>query len=481
MKVAQHERSLELLSAGTLPFGNRSRQSQRISSHRFAGALLILDILVISVAGIMPAALYDAIGDEAFRQCLLAVCAALVLFLITAQALDLYLIDLIFVLRRTIARAATSLLVTFFGLMIIGIATKTSSDYSRVWFFSWFAISLILITCLRALLVAVIEAKLARGAYLQRAFIVSFGEGSPSGDHLALETENRIRTVGEVRITDWASIPDIRQYLSILNPDIVLINLPWSEVEPALKALKLLEQYAMEVLVLPHAGADLQKAIRLRRIGNHTMLQIAEPPLAGWDEVIKRTEDLIIASLAFAVFSPLLLLIALAIRLDSRGPVLFKQVREGFNGELIAVWKFRSMFVEGEDIHALRQTSKNDPRVTRVGRFIRKSSIDELPQLWNVLRGEMSIVGPRPHALGTSAEGQNLRAIVEEYAARHRVKPGITGWAQVNGARGELCSRDQVRKRLDYDLYYIENWSLLFDVRIIIMTVIRLLHDPRAY
>jgi Undecaprenyl-phosphate glucose phosphotransferase len=481
MKLAQHPQSYELLSAEHLLLEQKARRSQRISAHRFAAILLIVDIVAISLSGIIPVLLYDQIGVGSFRQYLFVVCAALPLFLITSQALNLYLTDSIFILRRTLLRAVISLLVMFFGLMMIGIATKTSIDYSRVWFFSWLAASLLLVTSSRALLVTAVEAKLACGACLQRALIVSYGKSSLSGDRLALETGNRIRTVGEVRISDWAAIPDIGPYLSLLNPDLVMISLPWSEVGTALKNLKALEQYAVDVLVLPDTGADLQRAIRLRRIGNHTLLQIAEPPLAGWNQVIKRIEDLVIATLALVMISPLLLLTALAIRLDSKGPVLFKQTREGFNGELIAVWKFRSMFVEGTDLHASRQTSKNDPRVTRIGRLIRKSSIDELPQLWNVVQGEMSIVGPRPHALGTSAEGQELKVIVEKYAARHRVKPGITGWAQVNGARGELCSREQVKRRLDYDLYYIENWSLLFDIRIIIMTVIRMIHDPRAY
>jgi lipopolysaccharide/colanic/teichoic acid biosynthesis glycosyltransferase len=139
------------------------------------------------------------------------------------------------------------------------------------------------------------------------------------------------------------------------------------------------------------------------------------------------------------------------------------------------------MYVEGTDLHASRQTSKDDPRVTRVGRIIRRSSLDELPQFWNVLTGQMSVVGPRPHALQTSAGGQPLEAIAEQYPARHRVKPGITGWAQVNGARGELHSREQVIRRVNYDLFYIENWSVLFDLKIILMTAMRVFHDPNAY
>ena len=175
-------------------------------------------------------------------------------------------------------------------------------------------------------------------------------------------------------------------------------------------------------------------------------------------------------------------LTALAIKLDSKGPVLFRQKRYGFNNELIEVYKFRSMYVDQADANAARLVTKDDPRVTRVGRFIRKTSLDELPQLFNVVfKGNLSLVGPRPHALQAKAADRLYNDVVDGYFARHRVKPGITGWAQINGWRGETDTAEKLQHRIEHDLYYIENWSVPFDLYIIAMTPFRLLHTENAY
>jgi lipopolysaccharide/colanic/teichoic acid biosynthesis glycosyltransferase len=169
------------------------------------------------------------------------------------------------------------------------------------------------------------------------------------------------------------------------------------------------------------------------------------------------------------------------IKLDSPGPVFFRQRRHGFNGREIEVWKFRTMFADQTDDRCKQQTRRDDPRVTRLGRLLRKTSIDELPQLFNVLAGEMSIVGPRPHAVGMRTDNRLSKEIVAEYAHRYRVKPGITGWAQVNGYRGAMNSAALLRKRVEYDLYYIENWSLALDLKIMALTVLHLLTMRDAY
>ena len=172
--------------------------------------------------------------------------------------------------------------------------------------------------------------------------------------------------------------------------------------------------------------------------GNRVSLTAVEKPINGWDLWLKRAQDILVATITIIVFSPIMLGVVLAIKLDSPGPILFRQKRTGYNGSIFELWKFRSMYVEHADPDALRQTGKRDPRVTRVGRFIRRMSIDELPQFFNVLQGSMSVVGPRPHALETRAEGQRLDDLVDSYLARHRVKPGLTGLAQISGLRGEL-------------------------------------------
>jgi lipopolysaccharide/colanic/teichoic acid biosynthesis glycosyltransferase len=175
-------------------------------------------------------------------------------------------------------------------------------------------------------------------------------------------------------------------------------------------------------------------------------------------------------------------LTALAIRLDSPGPILFKQKRYGFNNELIEIYKFRSMYANQTDANASKLVTKDDPRVTRVGKFIRKTSIDELPQLFNVVfRGNLSLVGPRPHAVQAKASNRLYDEVVDGYFARHRVKPGITGWAQINGWRGETDTENKIQQRVDHDLHYIENWSVLFDLYIVMMTPIRLMETENAY
>ncbi len=188
-----------------------------------------------------------------------------------------------------------------------------------------------------------------------------------------------------------------------------------------------------------------------------------------------------LAALILLFIGPLMLLIALAIKLDSRGPVVFKQRRQGFNNELFEVWKFRTMYASVADADCEVQTTKDDPRVTPVGWFLRKLSLDELPQLINVLRGDMSLVGPRPHAVATKAEGRPFSEVVDRYASRHRVKPGITGWAQVNGWRGETDTIEKIKKRVEYDLYYIDNWSVWLDLLILLKTIFVLIRNENAY
>ena len=196
--------------------------------------------------------------------------------------------------------------------------------------------------------------------------------------------------------------------------------------------------------------------------------------------LLKRAQDLVLATAGLVVAAPVLLAVAVAVKLDSPGPVLFRQRRHGFNNETITVLKFRSMRTDAADATAFRQVSMNDDRVTRVGRFIRKTSLDELPQLWNVLRGEMSLVGPRPHAIGMRTAGEESARLVAEYAWRHRMKPGITGWAQINGSRGAVDTAESVRRRVALDIAYIERQSFWFDLYIMVMTLPRLLGDAEA-
>ncbi|WP_397377873.1 exopolysaccharide biosynthesis polyprenyl glycosylphosphotransferase, partial [Pseudomonas sp.] len=210
------------------------------------------------------------------------------------------------------------------------------------------------------------------------------------------------------------------------------------------------------------------------------MLGLAEGrPLSSQKTIGK--SDRLLASFTLLLLAPLMLILAVMIKLDSPGPVLFRQKRYGYNNRLIEVFKFRSMYHHQRDADAERQTTRDDDRITRVGRFIRRTSLDELPQLFNVLLGSMSMVGPRPHATATKAAGILFEDAVQEYTSRHRVKPGITGWAQVNGYRGETDTPEKIEKRVEFDLEYIEQWSVWFDLYILLRTVPAVLFTREAY
>jgi putative colanic acid biosynthesis UDP-glucose lipid carrier transferase len=216
---------------------------------------------------------------------------------------------------------------------------------------------------------------------------------------------------------------------------------------------------------------------RLGDMGGIPVVGLTVTPFTGVNRLIKRASDVVLSLLILVLISPLLLAVAVGVKLSSPGPVIFRQRRTGLDSEVITVYKFRSMTVEenGADV---QQATRNDPRVTRFGAFIRKTSLDELPQFINVLQGRMSIVGPRPHAV---AHNEQYRKIVKAYMARHKVKPGITGWAQVNGLRGETDTVDKMARRVEYDLEYLRNWSLGLDLLIIARTVKLVVFDRSAY
>ncbi len=208
-----------------------------------------------------------------------------------------------------------------------------------------------------------------------------------------------------------------------------------------------------------------------------TRLAFLIPPFNGLLNWVKRFEDLVLSSLILLLISPVLLAVAIGVKLSSPGPIIFKQNRYGLDGKPIQVWKFRSMRVMDNGSH-VQQATKGDPRVTRFGAFIRRTSLDELPQFFNVLQGSMSIVGPRPHAV---AHNEQYRTIVNRYMLRHKVKPGITGWAQINGWRGETDTLDKMEKRVQFDLDYIHRWSLWFDLKIVFLTIFKGFVGKNAY
>ena len=254
-----------------------------------------------------------------------------------------------------------------------------------------------------------------------------------------------------------------------------------SQLAEAVQILRKLWVLPVDIRLSAHTNRLKFRPRSYSYVGQVPMLDVFDKPLADWDAFVKATFDRVVAALVLVLASPVMFAVAAAVKLESKGPVFFKQKRYGFNNELIEVYKFRSMYTDKADANASRLVTKDDPRVTRVGRFIRKTSLDELPQLFNVLRGELSLVGPRPHALQAKAAERLYDDVVDGYFARHKVKPGISGWAQINGWRGETDTQEKIQRRVEHDLYYIENWSIWFDIYILAMTPISLMDTRSAY
>jgi len=381
----------------------------------------------------------------------------------------------------SVRRLALAIAATFVVLTVIGAATKTTQNYSRVWFFSWVVLSCALIPAIRLGLLAYMRKRLAGGDFVFRALSVGvFAKpleradiDEASGGIAQVAAALQLETLSELEgLADWIARAEIDQ---------IYIAAPWVDAPLILQRLLQLRQFSTEIFVLPDDARVHAHQLGVSVIGDRIALRAADRPINGWSLLAKRAQDVAVTSVALLFFAPVMALIALAIKLDSPGPLLFRQKRVGFNNGHFELLKFRSMYDSAADAHASRQTSRNDDRVTRVGRFIRRTSLDELPQLLNVLRGDMSIVGPRPHALLTKTNGVDLCDIADQYAARHRVKPGLTGLAQVNGYRGELDTEEKVRKRVEFDIIYIESWSTWLDIKIILRTALLMFFDRTAY
>lgn len=276
-------------------------------------------------------------------------------------------------------------------------------------------------------------------------------------------------------------ISDLALFAREHRIDLIIVAIPLSAEARLLQILKRLWELPVDIRISGQASKLKLSPRAYTQLGNLPLLAVFDRPLTGWSSFLKSAMDRSLAFLFIVLFSPILAVTALAVRLDSKGPILFKQRRYGFNNELIEVYKFRSMYVDRSDADATRLVSKGDPRVTPVGRFIRKTSLDELPQLFNVLKGSLSLVGPRPHATQAKAQEALYEQVVDGYFARHRVKPGITGWAQINGWRGETDTKEKIEQRVLFDLDYIDQWSLGFDLYILAKTPLALLKTQNAY
>jgi Undecaprenyl-phosphate glucose phosphotransferase len=263
--------------------------------------------------------------------------------------------------------------------------------------------------------------------------------------------------------------------------DLIIVTLPQTAESRILQLMRQLWVLPIDVRISAHHSKLRLRPRAYSYIGDIPFLAVFDKPLSDWSWAIKEIEDRVIAAIALVMLAPVMLGVAAAVKFTSPGPVLFRQKRHGFNNQLVEVYKFRSMFTNQSDATAAKLVTKGDPRVTPVGRIIRKTSLDELPQLFNVLKGELSLVGPRPHATACRAGERLYQDVVDGYSARHRMKPGITGLAQIHGWRGETDTEEKLQRRVELDIQYIDNWSIWMDLYILAMTPISLLNTKNAY
>ncbi len=426
----------------------------------------------------------------------IAIPAMGLLTIVIFQALELYQVG---ALRRLVLKGF-KLVLGWIAAFMVAFACifflKLEGIFSRVFFASWFIIGFLALLAGRFLVQAFVRELTAQGRLDRRTAIVGGGVAGESLIHaLSQQEDSDLRICGvfddrsDTRSTDLVAgfpklgnIDDLVEFARRTKLDLVIFSLPVNAEARLLQMLRKLWVLPIDIRLAAHTQKLRFRPRNYSYVAGMPVFDMADKPIADWDVVLKWLFDKIVGTLMLILLAPIMLLVALAVKLDSRGPVFFKQRRYGFNNELIEVYKFRSMFVESSDFTASKLVTKGDPRVTRVGRFIRKASLDELPQLFNVvLKGNLSLIGPRPHAVNSKAENRLYDEVVDGYFARHRVKPGITGWAQINGWRGETDTEDKIQKRVECDLYYIENWSVFLDAYILLLTPFALTKTENAY
>jgi putative colanic acid biosynthesis UDP-glucose lipid carrier transferase len=388
-------------------------------------------------------------------------------------------------IRQEIQQLILTWLIVIFILLIIGYSMKISAVYSRRVLLSWMVLTPVLLSCFRYALRTLLKELRQRERNAKHAIIVGAGEqgmytaqeihrldwmGVKIAGYFDDRFEYGYQPVSEIDEEVIGKTDEIVDYLKQQDNsiDMVFIALHTSQESLIKQLLNDLSDTTVQTYVVPDLFlSDLLKT-RWGYIGNMPILSAHDRPFTNIDGVLKRLEDIIFASIILCIIAIPMLIIAVLIKITSPGAVIFKQRRYGISGEPIQVWKFRTMNV-CEDGDEIKQAKKGDNRVTLLGRFLRKTSIDEFPQFINVLQGTMSVVGPRPHAV---AHNEQYRKEIYGYMLRHTIKPGITGWAQVNGWRGETDTLEKMEKRVDYDLWYINNWSLMLDLKIIFLTII---------
>lgn len=466
-----------------------------ISPFVLATSLRLLEFFSIIAIGVAVYFAYvvpiDGIKSFYFVTCGLGG----VLAMVGLQAADSYQVSSLRTNVTQLGRVVGAWTAVFAILALLAFFTRQSEEFSRIWFGSWYLGGILFFIVERSI-VATLVRRWARDGRLERRAVI-VGGGKNAEDliiSLEAQSDNDIRICGifDDRVGDRSppmvagypklgTIAELVEFGRRARIDMLIVSLPITAESRVLALLKKVWVLPVDIRLSAHTNKLRFRPRSYSYVGAVPFLDVFDKPIADWDSVMKRGFDIFFSILALVMLSPIMLIAAIAIKLESKGPIIFKQKRFGFNNEVVEVLKFRSMFTDMADFDAKKAVTKDDPRVTKVGRIIRKTSIDELPQLVNVIKGSLSLVGPRPHAVNAHTENQLWDEVVDGYFGRHKVKPGVTGWAQINGWRGEVDNEEKIRCRVEHDLYYIENWSVMFDLYILMATPFKLLNTENAY
>jgi Undecaprenyl-phosphate glucose phosphotransferase len=461
-----------------------------------AGLVRAIEVALVVAVGFTVYVCYVVPG-HGFAWYYFAAILGIALFAMLAfQVADIYQVQAFRGHEKQYMRLASAWSVVFLIAIGVSFFAKAGDQFSRAWLGTFYVLGLFALIAFRRGLFLLVRRWTQEGRLDRRTVVVGCdSNGESLIRSLAAQRDSDVHIIGafddrgdERSPTSCAGVPklgtvdDLVSFARATRVDLVIFSLPISAEGRILQMLKKLWVLPVDIRLSAHTNKLRYRPRSYSYVGNVPVLDVFDKPIADWDVVMKWLFDKIVGSLALLCALPIMAVVAIAIKLDSRGPVLFKQKRYGFNNELIEIYKFRSMYADQTDAAASKLVTVGDPRVTRVGRFIRKTSLDELPQLFNVVfAGNLSLVGPRPHALQAKAENRLYDEAVDGYFARHRVKPGITGWAQIHGWRGETDSREKIQQRVEHDLYYIENWSILLDLYIVAQTPFALLRTENAY
>ena len=461
-----------------------------------AGVARLIEFALLAVSGFAVAAdLFSAHGGPNILQ-LLQIQAGAFVSCSLFQMLRCYTIRALRHPLLPTLKIWSALAALFIVMFAVGWIVGFDQPATRIWLFAEFCCAIVVLTSER-LAFSIVVARLARAGKLERRAVVVGGGSEHAAEllrELAQADRSEVKIVGvfDDRSDDRSpgslegapklgNVDDLVDFARRARIDLVVFALPITAEKRLLEILRKLWVLPVDVRLAANSSRVRLRPRAYSYLGPAPMLDVLDKPLGDWDIVIKGLFDRLVGTIALALLSPVMLIAAGAIKLNSRGPILFKQLRYGFNNQLIAVYKFRTLNHDEADADAETLVTPDDSRVTRIGHFLRRTSIDELPQLINVVfQGDLSLVGPRPHALRAKAANHLYNEVVDNYYARHRVKPGITGWAQINGWRGVTDTEEKLQRRVEHDLFYIENWSMLLDLYILALTPLALIAGKNA-